>query len=143
MDNLVRLEIPAKAEYVVLARLALAGLLRQQRFSEDAVTDLKLAITEACTNSVRHARKANGEGGSLIHVSLAMGADRVVMVVEDDGSGLEEERACDEPGRPNGGGLPTEGGMGMCIIRAVVDEFLLERPEAGGTRLTLTKLCDA
>ena len=51
----VTLDIPAKAEYVVLGRLALAGLLRSRGFSDDAVADLKLALTEACSNSVRHA----------------------------------------------------------------------------------------
>ena len=55
MNDYVKLDIPAKAEYVVLGRLALAGLLRVRGYSEDAVADLKLALTEACSNSVRHA----------------------------------------------------------------------------------------
>lgn len=55
MDGVVTLEIPAKAEYLVLCRLALAGLLRDLDFSEEAISDLKLALTEACSNSIRHA----------------------------------------------------------------------------------------
>ena len=39
----------------MLGRLALSGLLRSRGYSEDAVADLKLALTEACSNSVRHA----------------------------------------------------------------------------------------
>ncbi len=56
VDDYVKLDIPAKAEYVSLGRLALSGLLRSNGgYSEDAVADLKLALTEACSNSARHA----------------------------------------------------------------------------------------
>ena len=53
----IRLTIPAKPEYITLGRLALTGLvrLRPQPLSQEVLGDLKLALTEACTNSVRHA----------------------------------------------------------------------------------------
>ena len=47
--------MPAKAEYLILARLALAGIAREVPMSESALADLKLAVTEACGNAVRHA----------------------------------------------------------------------------------------
>ena len=77
MNELVTLEIPAKAEYVVLGRLALAGLVRERRFSADAVADLKLALTEACTNSIRHAY--DHERGQ-VHLSFEARADVAVTV---------------------------------------------------------------
>ena len=143
MEKLVTLDIPARGEYVMLARLALTALLRDERFSDDAVTDLKLAVTEACTNSVRHAYDHGGAQGGQIHVRFNVMADRVVLVVEDDGDDSVADEGCEEGRALGPGALPTEGGMGMCIIRAVVDDFLLERPDTGGMRLTLTKLCDA
>jgi len=143
MEKLVTLDIPAKGEYVTLARLALTGLLRDQRFSEDAVTDLKLAVTEACTNSLRHAYSGADRQAGQIHVSFQVMADRVVLVVEDEGNGLAEDEGCEDGHVVEPGTLPTEGGMGMCILRAVVDDFLLEQPDEGGMRVTLTKLCDA
>jgi serine/threonine-protein kinase RsbW len=139
VNELVTLEIPAKAEYVVLGRLALAGLVRERRFSPDAVADLKLALTEACSNSIRHAyNHANGQ----VHLSLEARPDCVVMVVRDQGGGFHEDDV-DCPECAAVGVELSEGGMGISIIRAVVDEFSLEHPEAGGTTLTLTKLCDA
>ena len=59
----MRLTIPAKAEYITLGRLALTGLSRLHEFSEETLADLKLALTEACSNSVRHAY-GDGEGTS-------------------------------------------------------------------------------
>ena len=58
----VRLTVPAKPEYITLGRLALVGLalLRPDQFSPEVLGDVKLALTEACTNSVRHAYGVNG-----------------------------------------------------------------------------------
>jgi serine/threonine-protein kinase RsbW len=139
MNEQVTLDIPAKPEYVVLGRLALAGLLRDRRFSADAVADLKLALTEACSNSIRHAfDHDHGE----VHLSFEARNDRFLLVVRDMGGGFHEDDA-DCPECSAIGVDLSEGGMGISIIRAVVDEFRLEHPKAGGTILTLTKLCDA
>src|SRR5258708_24909760 len=53
----IRLTIPAKPEYITLGRLALTGIarLRDEPLPPEVLGDLKLALTEACTNSVRHA----------------------------------------------------------------------------------------
>ena len=49
----VRLRVPARPEYIALARLALSGLAELATLSEEDVADLKLALTEAVSNSVR------------------------------------------------------------------------------------------
>jgi serine/threonine-protein kinase RsbW len=141
MEQLISLDIPARGEYVVLCRLALTGLLRDRGFSEDAVADLRLAITEACTNSIRHAYPDDQGDVGQVHVSYEMQDDRVVLIVQDQGLGFDDNRS--EPPRAADDPLPTEGGMGMAIIQSVVDEFRIEQPSNGGTRLVLTKLCDS
>lgn len=137
VSDYVKLDIPAKAEYVVLGRLALAGLLKAHGYSEDAVADLKLALTEACSNSVRH---AYDDGGGQVHLVFSMYEDRVVVEICDDGAGFDLDQAdCTECAA-----LPDvrygEGGLGISIIRAVVDEFHLRKAHDGGTSLVLTKL---
>lgn len=140
MEELVNLDIPAQAEYVVLGRLALAGLLRSRGYSEDAVADLKLALTEACSNSVRH---AYDHDDGQVHLTFTVHDDRVVIRIRDEGAGFHD----DDVDCPDCPAIPEiklgEGGMGISIIRAVVDEFSLEKPAEGGTVLVLTKRCDA
>lgn len=140
MEELVTLDIPAQAEFVVLGRLALAGLLRSRGFSDDAVADLKLALTEACSNSVRH---AYDHDDGQVHLSFLLHDDRVVIRIRDEGAGFHE----DDVDCADCRAIPEihlgEGGMGISIIRAVVDEFSLERPPEGGTVLVLTKRRDA
>jgi serine/threonine-protein kinase RsbW len=142
MDRVVNLNIPAKPEYVVICRLALAGVLRDSGYSDEAVADLKLALTEACSNSVRHAYPAEDGGAGCVRVSFRLLEDRVVLGVSDDGNGFDDESEVAEP-LPDGTVVASEGGMGISLIRAVVDEFKLDRPQSGGTCLTLTKLRDA
>ena len=115
-ESTVTLSFPAKADYLLLARLALGGLARRMPVDADALADLKLAVTEACGNVVRHAY-AEGDGGPVA-VSLVVHADRLEMIVEDQGAGMERPRADEWEVNQ----LP-EGGMGMAIMRAVVDEL--------------------
>jgi len=141
MDRIVNLDIPAKPEFVVLCRLALAGVLRDQGYSEEAVADLKLALTEACSNSIRHAYPSQNNSPGAVHVSYHVSDDRVVLMVRDEGDGFSEDVEEIQP-LPDGTVIAGEGGMGISLIKAVVDEFRLEQPNGGGSCLVLTKLRD-
>jgi serine/threonine-protein kinase RsbW len=128
----VRLTIPAKAEYIALVRLALSGLSRLHPLSEETLGDLKLAVTEACTNSVRHGY-SSGEG--TVEIVYELQPDRLVVEVADDGPGFDA--AGDRPSDEN----LAEGGLGIAIIRAVSDEFEAGDRVAGrGSRLRFAKL---
>jgi serine/threonine-protein kinase RsbW len=127
----VALTIPARPEYVALCRLALTGIARTRALAPELVADLKLALTEACSNSVRHAYEEGREG--VVDVRYELGDDRISVEVTDDGSGFDPavlKRAQEEL---------DEGGLGIAIIRAVTDELEIGvRPE-GGSRLRFTK----
>jgi serine/threonine-protein kinase RsbW len=127
----VRLTIPAKPEYITLSRLALAGLARVRHFSEDTLADLKLALTEACSNSVRH---AYGDADGHVAISFELREDRLIVEVADDGSGFEPQEAGEE------GGELSEGGLGIAIIRSIADEVEIGGgPEGRGSRLRFVK----
>jgi serine/threonine-protein kinase RsbW len=125
----VHLRFPAKAEYLLLARLAVAGVARGVPLAHEEVTDLKLAVSEACGNAVRHAY-ASGPLGE-IELDLVPGPDRLELVVEDHGAGIELPLAEREPSEL--------GGMGLSIIRAVVDELEVGPGPDGGTVVHMTK----
>jgi len=130
----VRLTIPAKAEYITLARLALSGLSSLRRLSEEVLGDMKLAVTEACSNSVRHGYE-DGEG--TVEVVYELLPDRLVVEVADDGPGFDP--AGD---RPMGDNL-AEGGLGIAIIKAVSDEFEASKQADGsGSRLRFVKFLE-
>ena len=137
-EAVVRLTFPARAEYLLLARLALVGLSRTLPFDTESVADLKLAVTEACGNVVRHAYMENN---GRVSVTYVVDADRFDMIVEDDGAGLEAVPAtADAVVATADLREPAAQGMGMAIIRAVVDELEVGDGSAGtGTRVRMTK----
>ncbi|HEX7083030.1 MAG TPA: ATP-binding protein [Gaiellaceae bacterium] len=141
----IRLTIPAKPEYITLGRLALTGLarLRPEPLSQEVLGDLKLALTEACTNSVRH---AYGDAYGCVEILYEMHPDRLVVEVVDEGSGFGESgvgaRALERS--PHEDEDLSEGGLGIAIIQALADEFEIgERPQGGGSRLRFVKLLPA
>ena len=131
-DRLVRLTIPAKAEYITLGRLALTAIARVRPFSEETLSDLKIALTEACTNSVRHAYR-EGRAGT-VEIVYQIEPDRLVVEVADDGRGFEPAELAG-----GGNGDLSEGGLGIAIIRAVADEVEIDERESGGSRLRFVK----
>jgi serine/threonine-protein kinase RsbW len=134
-DRVVRLRFPAKPDYLLLARLALSGLARQLPLGDELVADLKLAVTEACGNAVRHAYVGTDGDVSVI---FAIDDDRLVITVEDRGEGMRApDSIADAAEAPAG---PLESGMGMPIIRAIVDELSVEPGEDGrGTVVRMVK----
>jgi serine/threonine-protein kinase RsbW len=128
----VRLRIPARAEYVALARLALSGLADIAALSEELVADLKLALTEAVSNSVRHAYAG---GTCFVSVAYELSRGALAFEVVDDGVGFDPVR----PPLLEGEEL-TEGGLGIAIIRTIADDFELQsRPGVRGSRLRFAK----
>jgi serine/threonine-protein kinase RsbW len=132
----VRLRIPAKPEYITLSRLALSGLSRVRPFPDETLADLKLALTEACSNSVRH---AYGDRDGHVAISFELREDRLIVEVADEGTGFEPDA------RPIDGDDAdaelSEGGLGIAIIRSIADEVEIDGgANGGGSRLRFVKL---
>jgi serine/threonine-protein kinase RsbW len=130
---MVRLMIPARAEYITLCRLALTGIARvRDDLSEELLADLKLALTEATSNSVRHAYADDGDG--VVEISYELLEDRLVIEVTDEGAGFDPDEAEGPPEEL------SEGGLGIAIIRAIADEVEIKtRPGGKGSQLRFAK----
>jgi serine/threonine-protein kinase RsbW len=129
----VKLVFPARADYLLLARLALTGIAQTTEVDEEALADLRLAVTEAAGNAVRHAYP---DGVGDVAVTFTLDEDRKLEVVVDDGgSGFDESTVATwDPDRLG------EEGMGLAIVRAVADEVHIgSRPDGTGTRLRFVK----
>lgn len=133
--HVVTLSMPARSEYLVLARLTLAGIARGVRIEEDVLADLKLAVTEACSNAVTHAYPG---GPGTVDLRFVLEDGGLTIEVEDDGTG----RTAEPPvAPPVGEAALRESGMGLAIIEAVVDELELRARADGatGTVIRMTK----
>ena len=110
----VSLTIPARPDYLVLARLALSAVCRLTPLSAEEVADLKLAITEAANDFVDEGRSLEDE--SRVNFSFRLLEDRLLMQLEGPPSPVAD----------------MERELSRAIIDATVDECAFE---GGGTRL--------
>jgi serine/threonine-protein kinase RsbW len=110
----VSLTIPARPDYLVLARLALSAVCRLTPLSPEEVADLKLAITEAANDYVDDARPLDDE--SRLNFSFRLLEDRLTMELDGPSSPV----------------AAVEQELSRAIIEATVDESVFS---AGQTRL--------
>ena len=110
----VTLTIPARPDYLVLARLALSAVCRLTALSAEEVADLKLAVTEAANEFVDDSRPYEQEGE--VHFAFRLGDDRLVLELDGPVAEVSE----------------VEQELGRAIIDATVDQCEFS---AGRTRL--------
>ena len=121
----VSLTLPSSPGYVLLARLVVAQVGRVAGFGPEDVYDLKLAVTEAATNVIRHAAVESYE------IEYRVWPRAVEITVIDTGGGFN---VADLTRAPDG-----QGGFGFTVIRDLVDELVLDSTEGGGTRLKMIR----
>jgi serine/threonine-protein kinase RsbW len=100
----VALTIPARPDYLVLARLALSAVCRLTPLSPEEVADLKLAITEAANDYVDDARPDDDEG--RLNFGFRLLDDRLLLELDGPVAEVSE----------------VEQELGRAIIDATVDE---------------------
>ena len=140
MDPVIELEIPAKAEYVGLVRLVVSSLASGRRtLPEERIDDLKLAVSEACTNAIEAHREIDVEERVLVRCSEA--DDRLEVRIQDRGPGFDPETLPEHPPVTDPERLNFERGLGIPLIRTLVDEVAFE-PSAAGTAVRMVMYCD-
>src|SRR4029079_5084569 len=96
VDTDVKLTLPARPENVSVIRHVLGAFAEALRLPEDLVEDLRLAVTEACTNVVRHAYPPEHTGP--VEISILPLEEHVTVVVSDPGRGIGTSSDTTGPG---------------------------------------------
>lgn len=122
----VRLTLPARPENVAVIRHVLGAFAEALSLPADVVDDMRLAVTEACTNVVRHAY--DGEPGRL-DVVLRPDGDDIEVIVSDYGRGLSASADTDGPG------------LGLALISALATSLEIQHAPSAGSRLAMSFLC--
>lgn len=126
----LQLTLPARAENVAVVRHAIGGLGDAVSVTDQVLSDIKLAVTEACTNVVVHAYD-DGHVGTL-EVTATMRAERLTVIVRDEGRGIVP--------RPDSPGL----GLGLPLIATLAESLELGTGEENQTEVRMTfRLDDA
>jgi len=127
-DPEVRLSLAARPEGVGVVRQALAGVADALDFDPSVLSDMKMAVTEACTNVVVHAYEGEPDGG-LLEVEMRAEEAGLTIVVRDHGAGIQPRPARSDP--------PALG-LGLPLIAALSDAFELRGTSGTGTEVRMT-----
>ncbi|WP_053226648.1 ATP-binding protein [Solirubrobacter soli] len=124
VDTDVKLTLPARPENVSVIRHVLGAFAEALRLPDDLVEDLRLAVTEACTNVVRHAYPPEQTGP--VEISIQPLEEQVTVIVSDHGRGIGTSSDTTGPG------------LGLPLIAAIADEVELQPVPGGGSRVAMT-----
>ena len=139
MDASIELEIPARPEYVALARLVVSSLASARRdLTDDRVDDLKVAVSEACTNAIEAHHSADSNDSVVVRcIELE---DRLEIEIQDRGAGFDPETLPEHPPVTDPERLNFERGLGIPLIKTLVDEVHIDSSEAG-TKVVMSMNC--
>jgi serine/threonine-protein kinase RsbW len=126
------LSITSDPEQLGRMRSWLWTALVGQGLALDECAKLLLAVGELCNNAIKHAY--DGQGGHCIRVSLEADSRRLVLEVEDWGRPFEATRY-----RPPDLDAAPEHGLGLFLVKSIVDEVAFDVAREAGTRWTLVK----
>jgi len=108
-SGFLELLLPALPSNVSLARTVLRALALHGGFNEQQAAEMAVAMSEACTNVIHHART------SWVTLRFALEPDGMTIEVEDDGEGFDTG-ILDQYYDP-----ANESGRGMHLIRSLMD----------------------
>jgi serine/threonine-protein kinase RsbW len=135
----VELEIPARPEYIALVRLVVSSLASGRRvLADERVDDLKLAVSEACTNAIEAHGAVDVE--ERVRVRCKDSDDRFEVSIDDRGEGFDPASLPEHPPVTDPERLNFERGLGIPLIRTLVDEVQFDSGN-GGTSVTMTLYC--
>jgi anti-sigma regulatory factor (Ser/Thr protein kinase) len=124
VDTDVKLTLPARPENVSVIRHVLGAFAEALRLPDDLVEDLRLAVTEACTNVVRHAYPPEQTGP--VEITIQPLEEHVTVIVSDHGRGIGTSSDTTGPG------------LGLPLIAAIADDVELQPVPGGGSRVAMT-----
>ncbi len=123
ISDFVEMKIPAQAEFVGVTRLTVSGIANRMGYSYDEIEDIKIALSEACTNAVNHAYKEDEKG--QITIGFGIYEDRLEMMVLDRGQSFDYTKVSEKLGPVDSEKSVeqlSEGGLGLFLIESLMDK---------------------
>ena len=130
MRRSVELKIPSEHGYEKMAMNLAAELAGMMNFPSNRIEDLRTAVSEACINAIEHGNV--NDVSTKVYVVITVDEDRLAVDVHDEGRSGPPPAEVPEPDiGMQLAGLAEPGGMGLFVIKALVDEAEFVEPDLG------------
>ncbi|MDY5211643.1 ATP-binding protein [Intestinibacter sp.] len=122
------MEIASNPQYVSVVRLTTSGIANKIGFCLEDIEDIKVAVSEACTNAIKHSLD------NKFSVEYTIFENGLTIGITDSGKGYDVN-SIDEPNLEE----PKESGLGLFIIQSLMDEVDIKSNINYGTVIKMTK----
>lgn len=133
----LELDVPSSPEFIAIVRLVVASVAGARRaLADERVDDLKLAVSEACTNAIEANRAVRPN--APVHLEIWESPDRLEVCIDDSGPGFDPDKLAFPPPITDPDRLNFERGLGIPLIRTLVDNATFVHKEHGtSVRMTV------
>ena len=125
----MELQLPRDEASIPVVRHLCRNALHGIGVDGDCGADIEVALSEACTNALRHS-----EPGAEYKVQVALDERQCVITVVDTGQGFDGRSSRSDPA--------AERGRGVELMRALVDRVNFQSDPEAGTIVRLEKDLD-
>ena len=124
----IKMEIASNPQYVSVIRLTTSGIANKIGFCLEDNEDIKVAVSEACTNAIKHSLD------NKFSVEYTIFENGLTITIIDSGKGYDVD-SIDVPNLEE----PKESGLGLFIIQSLMDEVEIKSNINYGTVIKMTK----
>lgn len=126
-QKVLHLVVPAKAEYLSVVRIVVAGIANHIGLGADNTADVKVALSEAASNVIRHAYSEDcPDNDRVLEIDCYDDKGELVLAVTDNGKGMSIPP-------------PPSDGLGFGIMASLMDKVDVET-DSDGTYLLMRKM---
>jgi len=139
MENNLKIEIDSNLLNIAVVRVAVATFVSSLDISIDDLMDIKMAVSEAVTNSIEHGYE-NYPGKVVIETNIKSITDDVVTIlIKDEGIGISDIELATTPAYTSKPEL-EHAGLGFTIMESFMDQIEIDSSVDKGTTIKLIKI---
>ena len=127
----ISLSIPSLPKYLRFVRCMIGEFAGLGGFAPEECDRICLAVGEACSNIIRHSYKEKPDG--IISLKCFLHTDRIQISIRDFGEKIDLARI------PADSDCLQPGGLGVRMIKRMMDEVDYETTHDVGTEIHMTK----
>jgi serine/threonine-protein kinase RsbW len=131
-----RLSVKSTTDNLARIRSFIKSTSHQVGFDDDASNKIVLAVDEACTNIIKHAYKFSKSG--RININTSFSKNKLRIAITDEGSHFNS-KSVPEPDLKKYYEEKRVGGLGMFLMKKLMDEVIYSQPNSKRNKVTLIK----
>ena len=136
MSNILEVKFSAKSENESLSRVIVASFAAKLDPTLDELSDIKMAVSEAVTNSIVHGYEE--DESKFVYLKCKIEGNKVEIIVEDEGHGIEDVDLAMQPLYTSKPELERSG-MGFSVMESFMDDVKVSSIKNKGTKVIMLK----